>query len=130
MNDRASGNFEKSIACRKHYHMQWAHFCRKCHISFSFSFSIYSISICNFRPFHELTFQGMPSKRRSNKFEKNKPSKIVFFQLFFVLLGIVFSLLRVFEMYPVFLRVILGWYSLFMFHFWFKKNKLLLMCRA
>lgn len=54
---------------------------------------------------------------------KNKPFKIVFFSTFFFILldGIVFSLVHVFEMYPVFLRVISGWYSLFMFHFWLKK---------
>lgn len=105
--------------------MQWAHFCRECHISFSFSFSIYSISMCNFRPFLGLSLHFKVCRRKDAQTNSKKTNllKSFFFSTFFFILldGIVFSLVHVFEMYPVFLRVISGWYSLFMFHFWLKK---------
>lgn len=85
LNDRASGNFEKSIACRKHYHMQWAHFCRECHISFSFSFSIYSISMCNFRPFLGLSLHFKVCRRKDAQTNSKKTNllKSFFFSTFF-----------------------------------------------
>lgn len=84
------------------------------YIRFQYVISVHSMS---------LHFKVCRRKDAQTNPKKTSLLKTFFFSTFFVLLdGIVFSLLHVFEMNPVFLRVILGWYSLFMFHFWFEKK--------